>query len=300
MNPYLPREAKIIDKKKETGGMFLFTLQFKHPPYALDFNPGQFVLAGIPGFGESAFDICSGPAAFCPLGQQRSVLRGHSVLSRCIGTTAIKQTFQICVRNVGVNTAKMVDLKINDSIFMRGPYGNGFPIEKLHNKSLLLVGGGTGIIVIRGLMRYFLTKNLKSKIQNPDIQIFYGARNWNSMLFRNEFKIWKKIADLHLILEELPERPACPRGLITQLFEITKLIEKPTIILCGPPVMYKFCLEKIQEKLETPSNRIYLSLERRMHCGIGVCQHCAIGNKYVCKDGPVFTYEEIKSIGGAL
>ncbi len=279
-NPYLPRIATIFNKKKEDDDIYLFTLKFRDGTL-LNFNPGQFVLAGIPGFGESAFDVCSSPSD--------------------------KNTFQICVRKVGVNTAKMVDLKINDSIFVRGPFGNGFPIETVRKKNLLLVGGGTGFIVIRGLLQCFLSNGKTSDVlrtsdveQKKKIQIFYGARDWNSLLFRDEFDSWGKIASLHLILEEPPEMPACPRGLITKLFEITKIIEKPTIIMAGPPMMYKFCLQEIQKRLNVPDNKIYLSLERRMHCGIGVCQHCAIGEKYVCTDGPVFTYEELKKIKGAL
>lgn len=103
-----------------------------------------------------------------------------------------------------------------------------------------------------------------------------------------------------MILENPGAKSPCSKGLITELFEIAPIIEKPAIIMCGPPVMYKFCLQKINEKLQVSENEIYLSLERRMHCGIGVCQHCAIGPKYVCKDGPVFTYDELKNIKGAL
>jgi len=341
-NNYLIKETKIIAKKQETSDIYLFTLKLStqggsasggRDGSILNFNPGQFILAGIPGFGESAFDVCSPPTAFCPLGQQRNVPQGHGVLPKA---TAKKQTFQICVRNVGVNTAKMVALKIGDSIFIRGPFGNGFPLEKFRNKNLLMIGGGTGIIVIRGLLQHFLTSPLPSgdlpqgdtpplplfkgegkgggyprnprgergepisAIPYPKIQIFYGARDWNSLLFKDEFDSWKKIASVHLILENPDAKSPCSKGLITELFKIAPILEKPTIIMCGPPVMYKFCLQKINEKLRVPENEIYLSLERRMHCGIGVCQHCAIGEKYVCKDGPVFTYEEIKNIKGAL
>jgi NAD(P)H-flavin reductase len=266
-NNYLVKEAKIIGKKKEAADIFLFTLKFKDGT-SLNFNPGQFILAGIPGFGESAFDVCS------PAGK----------------------TFQICARKVGVNTEKMVDLKVGDSIFIRGPYGNGFPLKNFRNENLLLIGGGTGFIVIRGLMQHLFAEGKN----NRKIQIFYGARDWNSLLFKDEFDSWKKIAGIHLILENPPKKSPCSKGLITELFEIAPIIEKPAVIMCGPPVMYKFCLQKINEKLQVPENKIYLSLERRMHCGIGVCQHCAIGPKYVCKDGPVFTYEELKTIKEAL
>ena len=117
--------------------------------------------------------------------------------------------------------------------------------------------------------------------------------------FKNEYKIWKRSVDLQITLDK-----KCPTwkghvGLITTLFDEIEVVRNAIAIICGPPIMYKFVLKKLKEKKFTDSD-IYLSLERRMHCGIGVCQHCAIGSKYVCKDGPIFCWEEIKKIPGVI
>lgn len=279
-NIYKPQWAKIKKIKNETKDIRLFVLELSAKggcasgaEKEIKFNPGQFCLVGIPGFGEAPFDICS------PTGKGK--------------------TIEVVIRNAGMLTQKIFTLKVGDNLTFRGPYGNGFPpLKNFEDKDILMIGGGTAIIVIRGLIREMIDKNFKPK---GKINIFYGARNWDAMLFRDEFKEWRKYFDLHLILEKTQKaETVCSQGLITHLFDVVNLSKNSRIIMCGPPVMYKFCIQKILEKLETLPEDIYMSLERRMHCGVGVCQHCAIGEKYVCKDGTVFTYKELKEIPGAL
>lgn len=267
-NIYKPFFAQIKHIKDETNDVRLFVLDLEKE---VKFNAGQFCLIGIPGFGEAPFDICS--------------------------PTKNKKQIEIVARRVGLLTQKMFEFKVGDSFTFRGPYGNGFPdLKYFENRNLLMIGGGTGIIVIRGLLQEMLDIGFES-----NAQIFYGARDWNCMLFRDEFKEWEKKYNLHLILENRKNaKVSCGKGMITHLFDTVKLAENSKIIMCGPPVMYKFCIQKIDEKLNVPAEDIYMSLERRMHCGVGVCQHCAIGEKYVCKDGTVFTYAELKQIPGAL
>lgn len=269
-NIYKPQWVKIKKINNETKDIRLFGLELDKN---IKFIPGQFCLVGIPGFGEAPFDICS------PTGKGKNI--------------------EIVIRNAGMLTQKIFTLKVGDKLTFRGPYGNGFPeLKNFQDRDLLMIGGGTAIIVIRGLLEEMMDKNFKSK---GKISIFYGARNWDTMLFRDEFKKWEKYFDLHLILENTAKADiACNQGLITHLFDKVKLSADPKIIMCGPPVMYKFCMQQIAEKLKVPHEDIFMSLERRMHCGVGVCQHCAIGEKYVCKDGTVFTYKELKNIPGAL
>lgn len=266
---YKPFWAKITKIKDETENIRLFGLKLDN---WIEFKAGQFVLAGIPGFGEAPFDICS--------------------------PTNDGGNIEIAVRRAGLLTQKMFEFKVGDSFTFRGPYGNGFPSLKVfEERNLLMIGGGTAVIVIRGLIKEMIADNFTSKTRP---HIFYGAKDWKSMLFRDEFKHWKKYFDLHLILEDTKGAElSCSVGLITSLFDAVKIAPNPKIIMCGPPSMYKFCMEKIS-KLGTAPKDIYLSLERRMHCGTGVCQHCAIGEKYVCKDGTVFTYDELKKIPDAL
>ena len=268
-NFYRPFWAKITKIKDETENIRLFSLKLEK---WIDFKPGQFCLVGIPGFGEAPFDICS--------------------------PTNDGDDVEIVVRHAGLLTKKMFEFKVGDSFTFRGPYGNGFPpLKAFENRNLLMVGGGTAIIVIRGLIQEMIANNFSAKTKP---QVFYGAKNWKSLMFRDEFKIWKKYFDLHFILEDVKGAElTCSVGLITGLFDSVKVAPNPKIIMCGPPVMYKFCMEKIS-KLGTDLKDIYLSLERRMHCGKGVCQHCAVGEKYICKDGTVFTYDELKHIPDAL
>ncbi|MEA3272205.1 MAG: FAD/NAD(P)-binding protein [Patescibacteria group bacterium] len=270
MNEYKPFWAKIKKIKNETDDIRLFVLKLDKK---VDFNVGQFCLVGIPGFGEAPFDICS--------------------------PTKNKKQIEIVVRCAGMLTQKMFEFRVGDNFTFRGPYGNGFPsLKSFENRNLLMLGGGTGIIVIRGLIQEMLDVDFQSK---KSVHIFYGAKDWDCMLFRDEFKEWKKKYNLHLILEDTRNaKMSCGKGIITHLFDAVKLTENPKIIMCGPPVMYKFCMQKIVKKLKTPPENIFISLERRMHCGVGTCQHCAIGEKYVCKDGTVFTYKELKEIPGAL
>lgn len=245
-NPYQTTPIKIIKIKKEGANCKLFRLAKN-----FDFKPGQFIMAGIPGFGEAAFSLCA--------------------------------ENEICVRKVGTVTTQMHRLKEGDKLWVRGPYGRGWPIgnaqkqkSKIKIQNYLLVGGGLGIAPLRPLIL------MKDKLFSREVRffIFYGIRQEKDLLFRSEHKKW---SNLYISIE--------PK-MVTDLFDEVKLPKDITAFLCGPPIMYKFVIQKLKEHGIQDEN-IYLSLERRMHCGLGVCQHCAIGPKYVCIDGPVFSFKEI-------
>jgi NAD(P)H-flavin reductase len=272
-NPYLPKTAIIKKIQPQTSEVKLFTFKFRNKKDQMEFLPGQFVEIGLPGFGEAPFALCS----------SMQILRGST------RQTKRRSDFQICVRKVGQLTEKLHDLRVGDSVTVRGPYGNGWPVTKIQN--LLLIAGGTGLIPLRPLI-------LQAASYKPGvISLFYGAKSYNELLFKNEYKIWQKNIDLYITLDNPHPKWEGDVGLITNLIEKQSSVisHQSSVFLCGPPVMYKFVLEKLK-KLKIPDENIYLSLERRMHCGIGVCQHCAIGSKYVCKDGPVFNWAEIKDI----
>ncbi|MEK9129901.1 MAG: FAD/NAD(P)-binding protein [Patescibacteria group bacterium] len=267
INSYQLKTAIIKNIKSQTKEIKLFTLQFKKEEDQKNFffTPGQFIEAGIFGFGEAPFAICS--------------------------SNLNENFFQICVRKIGQLTTRLHNCKIGDEIQIRGPYGNGFPeIKNLEN--LLLIGGGIGLIPLRSIIQ-----TIGNTRQNKII-CFYGAKNCNDLLFKNEHKQWKNFLDLHITLDKPDSKWNGNVGLITTLFDKIDLQTMTThqlkAFLCGPPIMYKFVIEKLKE-LKIPDENIFLSLERRMHCGIGICQHCAIDSKYVCKDGPVFNYKEIKN-----
>jgi len=284
-NPYQTKTAKIVRITDQTPDIKLFEFAFDkmHFQLTLDeasifFKPGQFVILSLPGFGEAPFAPCSG-------------MRNKNI--------------ELCIRAAGRLTNKLHTLKVGDKVGIRGPFGSGWPSQAVLNpaerggqlkKNLLIVVGGLGLIPLRTLIldkNDFLDKDAK-------VQIFYGAKHPLEMLFRNEYDDWrKKGINLQLTIDKVCEDWRGCVGLVTKLFDVSSVVRDAKAFLVGPPVMYKFVLEKLK-KHGFGDEDIYLSLERRMHCGIGVCQHCSIGKYYTCKDGPVFRYDEIKDIPGAI
>jgi len=274
-NPYQTQPAKIISITDEAPNIKRFELKLDKK---LHFAPGQIIFLSIPGFGEAPFAPCNAPDS---------------------------DFLELCVRRTGKFTSVLHTLKAGDGMGIRGPYGGGWPLqtknEKLKTpatggKNLLIVVGGLGLVPLRNLIwgkdEYFSS--------DAKVQIFYGAKNPDEFLFKKDFNKWKKQGiDLQLTIDkECPGWAECV-GEVTILFDKNPIIKNASAFLCGPPVMYKFVLQKLAEK-KFPEENIYMSLERRMHCGIGVCQHCAVGSFYTCKNGPVFRYDEIKNIPGAI
>lgn len=289
-NPYKVQLAKIINIKEEVEAVKLFRLV---PEKKFSFLPGQFVELSIPGYGEAPFAVCSDPFE--------------------------KKFFELCVRKAGVLTEKLHKLKVGDAVGIRGPYGRGWPIAcaqnqkspkdplllnkrrgptgqaKIKNTNFLLVAGGLGLVPLRPLIL------AKEKLfgKESKIQLFCGAKSPRDFLFQGEHKEWSKVVDLNFTIDKECEGWKCDIGLVTTLFDKIKVVENARAFLCGPPIMYRFVLEKLKEH-NFKDEDIFMSLERRMHCAVGVCQHCAVGSKYVCKDGPVFSRKELKNINGAI
>lgn len=262
-NPYKIEKAKIIKKEKQNDLTYLFRLKLPvNLQKRFEFLPGQFMQAGLMGFREAPISICS-------------------------NAKDSKKFFELTIRGVGRITNKLISFNVGDEILVRGPFGNGFPEPK--DKNLILIGGGCGFVPLRSAIETY-KKNKKIKMQ-----IFIGCKDKNTLFFQNQFSAWKKISDFNLILE---------KGTLLGLFRksgfVTELLDKPLVenalvLVVGPPVMYKAVVKKLLQKGIKPED-IYLSLEKRMYCGQGVCQHCAIGTKYICKDGPVFSYKELKKV----
>lgn len=279
-NPYSNHHTIITEIKNQSSLVKLFTLRSKDPisiKCSSDDNnfikcwwPGQFIILSIPGFGEAPFAICSSP-------------------SPC-------SEFQLCVQKKGLLTDKLFSLGAGDTVYFRGPYGNGFPISKMSGRNILLVSGGLGLVPLRPLIQ--LIGNHPE--QFGKIQLFSGSRNERSLLFTEEYKSWQQFMDLNLTIDDHSETWQGNTGNVTVLFDKNLLIKNPVVIICGPPVMYEPVIKKLKKNTVAESD-IYVLLERRMQCGIGICQHCVlVGDRYVCKDGPVFNYAEIKDSPGAI
>ncbi len=267
---YTPIKTKILKVKKLTEKEKYFKLSLSNFK-KFDHKPGQFVQVTIPGAGEAPISIAS-----------------------CKNK---EQTLDLIVRNVGSLTNLMHNLKEGDYIGLRGPFGNGFPMEELRNHYLLIVGGGIGLVPLRSVIQYYIN----NKRQFKGMTIFYGAKTDNELLFVDEYEIWKKEGiNLNITIDKETPTWKGNVGLITTLFNKVKMdyIDKK-ILICGPPIMYKFVLLELIKRSVSAKN-IYLSLERQMKCGVGKCAHCAFGSYHVCIDGPVFTYEFLKDKKEAL
>ncbi len=259
INEYKTYPCKILKIEPEGVDSKNFTLTLPYKSFS--FTPGQYVMVSLPGFGEGAISISSDMNE--------------------------KKFFQLTVRKVGTLTTEMHNKKKGDILGIRGPYGRPFPIKSAKGKNILIVVGGCGIPPIRPL--------ILDATKNPDkykkVYIFYGAKNEDVLFFADEYAKWKKVCDLNIALEN-PKTKKYQKGMVTSLFDVKKIPADAIAYVCGPPIMYKFVIAKMIKQGLKPEN-IFMSLERHMDCAQGVCQHCAIGPYYVCKDGPVFSYAEL-------
>jgi len=264
-HPYLPQPARIVRIYKMVPDNYLFTLRFVDPELAASFRhlPGQFVMISVPAAGEIPISIASSPS-------RTGVL-------------------ELCVRRVGRVTGALYRLQINDLVGLRGPYGNGFPIQDMRGNDLLIVAGGLGMAPLRSLLWYALDH----RDWFARIILMCGARTPRDMLFGEEMASLVDRTDITCLLTvDADPSGTWPfhKGLLPALFDHVTLDPPRTYAaVCGPPVVYRFILRRLLD-LGFSKDRILMSLERRMKCGVGKCGHCLIGYKYVCVDGPIFTY----------
>jgi NAD(P)H-flavin reductase len=264
-NPLQPHMARIVRIHKMVEDNHLFTLRFLDDHLARTFRhlPGQFLMLSVPGSGELPISISSSPS-------RPGVL-------------------ELCVRRVGRVTNALYRLHTNDVVGVRGPYGNGYPIQEMTRNDVLLAAGGLGMAPLRSLLWYALDH--RDQFQN--ITLMYGAKRPQDMLFREELQGLVDRTDINCLLTVDADPSGTWEnhiGLLPTLFDHARIEPLRTYAaVCGPPVVYKFILRKLLE-LGFPKNRILMSLERRMKCGIGKCGHCSIGYKYTCLQGPIFTY----------
>jgi len=199
------------------------------------------------------------------------------------------EVLELCVRRVGRVTNALYRLRTNDVVGVRGPYGNGYPLAEIMGNDVLLAAGGLGMAPLRSLLWYALDH--RDKFNN--ITLMYGAKRPEEMLFREELVALTDRTDINCLLTVDGDPAGTWKnhvGLLPALFDYAKIDPlRSYAAVCGPPVVYKFILRRLLD-LGFPKNRILMSLERRMKCGIGKCGHCSIGYKYTCLQGPIFTY----------
>ncbi|MFH1096624.1 MAG: FAD/NAD(P)-binding protein [Candidatus Desantisbacteria bacterium] len=269
-NPYLPHLAKIIRIIPQMDDVRLFQIRLEDEGIRNKFKhiPGQFVMLSVLGTGEAPISISSSPTR--------------------------PGIIELCIRKAGKVTDALFRLKENDTIGLRGPYGNGYFMEKIKGNNLLIVAGGIGMAPLRSLLWY----SLDNRDDFKDIILMYGTKTPDEMLFKDELFSLLDREDISCLLtvDKGTDTWKANTGVVTKLFDLVNLSPTTTYAaICGPPIMYQFVLQKLIE-CGFSKDRIMMSLERRMQCGIGKCLHCSVGHKYTCTDGPIFTYWDVMNM----
>lgn len=271
-NIYLPYMATIEEVINETPDVRTLRLVFQdeHIRENFSFRAGQFAEYSAFGAGEATFCIASPPTR--------------------------KGYIECCFRSVGRVTEELRRLEVGDSMGVRGPYGNSFPIEDFFGKNLLFVTGGIALPPLRTMIWNCL--DLRDRF--GEITIVYGARTEADLVYKRELKNWQERSDVRLIKTVDPGGNGSgwdgKVGFVpTILEESAPSSENAIALVCGPPIMIKFTLP-VLEKLGFSDSNVYTTLENRMKCGLGKCGRCNVGNVYVCKDGPVFTAAQVKAM----
>ena len=263
-NTYMPTAVEILEIRRHTGTERSFTLDLKVPAC-----PGQFVMVSLPHAGEAPIAISKFEA----------------------------DSIAITVRNVGKVTSGLFKLRSGDKLFLRGPYGQGFPLEVFEDQHLLIIAGGSGLAAVKPLVENYLENNGEHRLKQLDV--LTGFRSVKHVLFRAELKRWNKNCDVVVTVdtcEDEAESWAGGIGFVVNFIKEVKNIGPDTFaIVAGPPLMMNNSVRELLRH-QAREERIWLSFERHMKCGVGKCGRCRIRDKYVCVDGPVFNYVEAREL----
>ena len=240
------------------------------------FHPGQFIMLELPGIGEGPFGISSSPS-------------NH-------------EDIEVCIRTVGNLTGVLARSGRGTRVGLRGPFGTSFPMGRMHGGNVLLIAGGLGLAPLRSPIAYVQ----EHRSQFDQVDIIYGTKEPSQLLFTYQYEMWKKDdLGLHIIVEKPDPSWTGDVGLITKVVEeiiarsSPQFIERTHAIVCGPPVMFKFVCDLLSKK-GLPMHKMFVSLERRMHCGMGKCCRCNVGSTYTCLKGPVFDFWTVMNLKEAI
>ncbi|MFZ5942873.1 MAG: FAD/NAD(P)-binding protein [Bacillota bacterium] len=265
INPLVPIRGKIIDIVQETHDVKTFHISTIDGKIPFDPAPGQLGMLSMPAIGEGMFSI----------------------------TNKGENHIEMAIRAVGQLTNSLHEIEVGQEVGIRGPYGNGFPIDYCKGKDILFIGGGIGLAPVRSLIMHCV----KNRDDFGKLTVVYGARSKGDLCFKEDlFENWPKVPnmDVCVTIDREEEGWDGHVGFVPSYVE--ELAPKPQVtILCGPPIMIKFTLQGLK-KMNFADTDIITTLEMRMKCGIGKCGRCNIGSCYVCLDGPVFTMEQLKDL----
>ena len=253
-NILTPKAYKIIDVRKESNLEYTFKVETD-----IKVEHGQFLQLSIPKVGEAPISV----SGF-----------GDGYL-------------EFTIRSVGKVTDKIFTLQPGDTLFLRGSYGKGWPVEKLKGKNVIIVAGGTGVAPVRSMINMFFNDETYTK----SVNLICGFKDENSVLFKDELALWKEKIEAIYTLDK-GEKEGFENGLVTThlaKLPFEKFGDNYEVIIVGPPMMMKFTIAEFQ-KIGIEDYNIWVSYERKMCCGLGKCGHCRMDTTYICTDGPVFNY----------
>lgn len=260
-NCLLPKEYKILSVEQKTDIEWLFRVEFDEAV-----EGGQFLQISIPRVGEAPLSV--------------------SEFDNDAGWV------EFLIRKVGKVTDKIFEKKSGDTLFLRGPYGNVFPLDEYEGKHLVIVAGGSGLAPVRSVINHFYNK------ADAKVDLLLGFKDENSIIFQEEINKWKYKFDTILTLDQACSIDGVCEGLVTQYIphmELANDYDNMEVVIVGPPAMMKYStLEFI--KRGVPKDKIWVSFERKMSCGVGKCGHCKIDETYVCLEGPVFKYDKAETL----
>lgn len=267
---FLPHIARLVDVWDETPDTKTFTLRFRDLEKGGDFHylPGQFLELSVFGYGEAPFCIASSPTR--------------------------PEALEATVRRTGQLTNALHKLGEGNEVGIRGPFGNGFNVEAARGKDLLFVAGGIGLPPLRSL----IWNVLDERSRFGRVIILYGARTPTDLVYKQELEEWGKRSDveLHVTVDAAQPGWTGTVGVVPSLFKHVTIHPESTLAyVCGPPIMIRIAIKDLLA-LGFKEEAVISTLERMMQCGIGKCNHCAIGHRYVCRDGPVFNYRQIREL----
>ena len=266
-NPLVPQIVEIVKIIDETPDVKTFHVRNENG-VPFDVKPGQLAMVSLLPVGEGMFSV---------------------------SWQEEKEHLQFAIRRVGLMTDELHSVGVGHKIGVRGPYGNGFPVEACQGKDMLFIAGGIGLAPLRSFIKYCL----KHRSDYGKIQVLYGARSYADICFKDElFELWPKEKDTEVFttLDRPEEGWNGHVGLIpSYLEELNPAPEGKVAVICGPPIMIKFALKSL-EKMGYNDEQVITTLEMRMKCGIGKCGRCNIGSEYICLDGPVFNLAQLRKL----
>ena len=271
-NPYLPFEATIVERIQETPTIFTLRLKFcKESVCDFQFKPGQFNMLYLFGVGEVPISIVSDPED--------------------------QSCFDHTIRAVGRVTKAMSNLTAGDKVGVRGPYGRGWPLEQSIGKDIVLITGGLGCAPVSSVIRYIA----KRRDQFKHLVIMQGVKHRDDLIWQDQYDEWRKMDNTQVLLAASQDKSTdwpWYSGHVTSLMDQVTFDPLNTVaMMCGPEAMMHAAIAPLTKRGLSEGN-IWLSMERNMQCAVGHCGHCQYGSKFICKDGPVFPFTEVKSLFG--